>query len=139
MDFTILASNFMRPHHFLDLELQNELEFSITTIELAVIDNVGLHGCGVRFCEIGLIKSRRKNEQHVRQIPVRPVGWRSMFLSCLWTEKNPKSLFDSGFQDAPLSTGLNFARAPYTKSYFGGIHFSCSTILCQYNASRITF
>ncbi len=34
----------MRSGRFLDLELQKELEFAITTIELAVIDNVGLHG-----------------------------------------------------------------------------------------------
>ncbi len=44
MDFTIAASNFLRSGRFLDLELQKELEFAITTIELAVIDNVGLHG-----------------------------------------------------------------------------------------------
>jgi hypothetical protein len=44
MDFTIAASKFMRSGRFLDLELQKEMELAITTIELAVIDNVGLHG-----------------------------------------------------------------------------------------------
>ena len=34
----------MRLGGFLDLEIQKELEFAITTIELAVIDYVGLHG-----------------------------------------------------------------------------------------------
>ncbi len=34
----------MRLGRFLDLELQKELGFEITTIELAVIDNMGLHG-----------------------------------------------------------------------------------------------
>jgi hypothetical protein len=86
MDFTIAASKFMRSGRFLDLELQKELEFAITTIELAVIDNVGLHG---RF---GLWRSilrdrldrvTKENARRVRQIPVRPVGWRSIFLPCL--------------------------------------------------------
>ncbi len=44
MDFMIAASKFMRSHRFLDLELQKELGFAITTIELAVIDNVGPRG-----------------------------------------------------------------------------------------------
>ncbi len=44
MEFTIAASNFLRPGRFLDLELQKELELAIATIELAFIDSVGLHG-----------------------------------------------------------------------------------------------
>ncbi len=44
MDFTIAASKFMRSGRFMDLELRKELKFATTTIELAVIDNVGLHG-----------------------------------------------------------------------------------------------
>ena len=43
MDFTIAAS---KEIPFLELELQKELGFATTTIELAVIDNVVLH---VRF------------------------------------------------------------------------------------------
>jgi hypothetical protein len=41
MDFTIAAS---KEIPFLELELQKELGFATTTIELAVIDNVVLHG-----------------------------------------------------------------------------------------------
>ncbi len=95
MDFTIAASKFMRSHQFLDLELQKEVEFAITTIELAVIDNVGIHG---RF---GLWRSilrdrfdhvTKKIARRVRQIPMRPVGWRSIFLLCFWTKKNSEKL-----------------------------------------------
>ncbi len=95
MDFTIAASKFMRSDRFLDLELQKELGFAITTIELAVIDNVGLHG---RF---GLWRSilrdrldhvTKKIARRVRKIPVRPVGWRSIFLPCLWTKKISEKL-----------------------------------------------
>jgi hypothetical protein len=89
MDFTIAASNFMRSGRFLDLELQKELGFAITTIELAVIDNVGLHG---RFRLWRSILRDRLHQitmefiRRVRQIPVRPVGWRSIFLPCLGIE-----------------------------------------------------
>ena len=41
LDFTIAASKEIL---FLELELQKELGFATTTIELAVIDNVVLHG-----------------------------------------------------------------------------------------------
>ena len=89
MDFTIAASNFMRSNRFLDLELQKELGFAITTIELAVIDNVVLHG---RFMFSRSILRDRHHHftmefvRRVRKIPVRPVGWRSLFLPCLGIE-----------------------------------------------------
>ncbi len=94
----------MRSHQFLDLELQRELELALTTIELAVIDNVVLHG---RFMfSRSILRDRHAHftmefVQRVRKIPVRPMGWRSLFLPCLGIEFFPKSLNDSGFQDTP--------------------------------------
>ncbi len=78
MDFMIAASKVMRSHQFLDLELQKELGFAITTIELAVIDNVDIHGRFV-ICR-SILRDRldqltKKTARRVRQIPVRPVGW----------------------------------------------------------------
>jgi hypothetical protein len=61
MDFMIAASKFMRSHQFLDFKLQTELEFAITTIELADIDNVGLHG---RFGLWRLILRDRFKQSH---------------------------------------------------------------------------
>ncbi len=146
MDFTIAASNFLRPGRFLDLELQKELEFAITTIELAVIDNVGLHGRFRLWRSIlrdWLDQVTKENTQRVRQIPVRPGGWRSIFLPCLWTKKIPKS--DSGFQDTPKSIGLNPCEGSVHKVIFWGIlryfrkWFPCSTMLGLLNASKIIF
>jgi hypothetical protein len=95
MDFTIAVSKFTRSHQFLDLELEKELEFAIATIELAVIDNVGLHGRLWLWRSIlhdRLDQITKENARRVRQIPVRPVGWGSIFLPCLWTKKISEKL-----------------------------------------------
>ncbi len=59
----------MRSGRFLDLELQKELGFAITTIELAVIDNVGLHGrfrLNRSILRDGLRQVTKENARRVR-------------------------------------------------------------------------
>ncbi len=64
----------MRSHQFfLDLELQKELEFAIKAIELAVIDNVGLHGQILLWLAImrdRLDQVAKEFVQRVRKVPV---------------------------------------------------------------------
>ncbi len=103
------------------------------------------YGCGVRFCEIRPIKSRRKTHDACARYLCDQWGGDPFFSLICGRNFFPKSLIDSGFQDTRKYTGFKPCEGSVHKVIFWGIlryfrkRFPYSTILALFNAPKIIF